>query len=443
MAVCLLVFTIGSGVRLTSRDTAGRVPAGRKSQGRRGTRRPRVYVHIGEPKTGTTFLQRAMWSNRARLAAQGVLLPGYRRQDHNRASRDLREAPRPASDPADPWTGEWDVLVGQALQAREAAVISDEVLAACNPPQADRAVRSLLEAEVHVILTVRDFATLLPAEWQETVKCRATTGWEEWLSGVIDAGSAAGNRRLWPFWMLHDTLAILDMWSRNLPPDQVHVITMPRHGQDGTLWARFASVLGVDPGGVDLTGVRANSSLGLGEAEFLRRMNGALPEQMPDWFYTRTIKRVLAHDVLDARSRRERLGVPPHREAWVRQQSEILVAGLQDAKFHVVGDLGELMPQPAARPYLGPDDQPAEQVLDAAVAAAAALADHEYQVRYLPRPPRDRPRGPRQAASRVTWAMLNGPRVRRVLCRASRVRAVRRLRVVIWRVLVRPARYGR
>src|SRR5262245_30994193 len=26
---------------------------------------PRVYVHIGEPKTGTTFLQHAMWRNRA------------------------------------------------------------------------------------------------------------------------------------------------------------------------------------------------------------------------------------------------------------------------------------------------------------------------------------------------------------------------------------------
>jgi len=156
-------------------------------------------VHIGEPKTGTTFLQRAMWDNRARLAAQGVLLPGYRRQDHNRASRDLREAPRPASDPADPWTGEWDVLVGQALLAPRVAVISDEVLAACNPPQADRAVRSLLEAEAHVILTVRDFATLLPAEWQETVKCRGTAGWEEWLSGVIDAASA-DSRRLQPFW---------------------------------------------------------------------------------------------------------------------------------------------------------------------------------------------------------------------------------------------------
>ena len=141
-----------------------------------GGRRPRIYVHIGEPKTGTTFLQRALWSNRARLAAQGILLPGYEGRDHNRASRDLREAPREAADPTDPWTGDWDVLAGQALLAPEAAVISDEILAACYPEQADRAVRSLLAAEVHIVLTVRDLATLLPAEWQETVKTRGTAG---------------------------------------------------------------------------------------------------------------------------------------------------------------------------------------------------------------------------------------------------------------------------
>jgi hypothetical protein len=54
----------------------------------------RVYLHIGEPKTGTTFVQEAMWANRARLAAQGVVLPGYSHRDHSRASRDLREAVR-------------------------------------------------------------------------------------------------------------------------------------------------------------------------------------------------------------------------------------------------------------------------------------------------------------------------------------------------------------
>ena len=85
---------------------------------------------------------------------------------------------------------------------------------------------------------------------------------------------------------------------------------MPRGGPASLLWARFASVLGIDPGGADLSRARANSSLGLLEAEFLRRMNEALPGELPDWFYTRNIKRILAHDVLRARPRQARLALP-------------------------------------------------------------------------------------------------------------------------------------
>ena len=150
---------------------------------------------------------------------------------------------------ADPWTGEWDVLTRQALRGRQSAVISDELLAVCTAGQADRAVRSLFPAEVHVVLTVRDFATLLPAEWQEKVKCRGTARWEEWLDQVIDTGSAGDRRRQAWFWNAHDTLAILNAWSQHIPPDHVHVITMSRSGPASLLWTRFASVLGVDPAG--------------------------------------------------------------------------------------------------------------------------------------------------------------------------------------------------
>src|SRR5258707_11764525 len=135
-----------------------------------GRPRPRVLVHIGEPKTGTTFLQQLMWSNRAELAAQGVVLPGHHPQDHFRASQDLRGIEKRADDPAGSWTGEWEILAHQARQAPQAAVISHELFSAVDGPQAERAVRSLEPAEVHVVLTVRDMASLLPAEWQGAVK---------------------------------------------------------------------------------------------------------------------------------------------------------------------------------------------------------------------------------------------------------------------------------
>jgi hypothetical protein len=426
---------------LTSRDRPATGPFGRKN---RAPGAPRIYLHIGEPKTGTSFLQHVLWNNRARLAAGGVVLPGYSHQDHNRASRDVRQARREASDPADPWAGEWDVLTGQALLARGAAVISDEILAACNPPQADRAVRSLLPAEVHLILTVRDFASLLPAEWQERVKCRDTVPWEQWLDSVVEAAPAADRRRRSWFWTVHDTLAILGMWSRHIPPDHVHVITLPPRGQSELLWARFASVLGIDPAIADLSGARVNPSLGLAEAEFLRRLNEALPQDVPYWFYTRGIKRILALDLLTARPPQLRLALPPGREAWAREQAEILVAGLRDAKYHIVGDLGELLPRPATGPYVGPAGQPPGPLADAAVHATAALMHRLYLNQTQPARPRwPRPGGPKQMLSLAEWAVLNGPWTRRALRKASHLAAVRRLRVTIWRVLMHPARHRR
>ena len=69
----------------------------------------KVFLHIGEPKTGTTFIQQVMWGSRAELAAQGVVLPGHHPQDHFRASQDLRGIQKLPSDPAGSWAGEWDL----------------------------------------------------------------------------------------------------------------------------------------------------------------------------------------------------------------------------------------------------------------------------------------------------------------------------------------------
>jgi hypothetical protein len=141
--------------------------------------RARAIVHIGEPKTGTTFLQQVMWRNRGELAAAGVLLPGHHPQDHFRAQNDLRDIEKLPSDPAGSWAAEWDVLALQAREAPGVSVISHELFCAADAGQAERAVKSLRPAEVHVVLTLRDMASLLPAEWQETVKHRNDRTWTD------------------------------------------------------------------------------------------------------------------------------------------------------------------------------------------------------------------------------------------------------------------------
>jgi hypothetical protein len=406
----------------------------------------RVVLHIGEPKTGTTFLQQVMWTNRAELAAHGVVLPGHHGQDHFRASQDLRGIQKLASDPAGSWTGEWEILARQAAQAAQAgktAVISHELFSAADAEQAGRAVASLRPAEVHVVITVRDMATLLPAEWQETVKHRNARSWEDWLGDVIDTESVAEDRRQWWFWRVHDTLAIAGIWSQFVPPERIHVITMaPRGAGTSLLWQRFASLLGVDPAVADISRARPNASLGLAEIEFLRRLNQALPAEVPDWFYMWNVKEAVAHQTLAARPAEGRLVLPADRDAWAKEQAETLIAGLQGSRYDVVGDLDELRPRQVTSPGASPDDQPAGVMLDAAVQAAAALVVNQYHKEYPAKAPKGGDRG--GLAGRVESAVAASPRLKRAVREASsRSGAVRRLRILAWRVLERSRTRGR
>ncbi len=397
---------------------------------------PRVLLHIGEPKTGTTFLQQVMWRNRGELAAQGVVLPGHHPQDHYRASQDLRDIQKKASDPTGSWTGEWEILARQAQQAPRVAVISHELFSAADAQQAERAVRSLEPAEVHIVLTVRDMASLLPAEWQETVKHRNARGWEDWLGDVIDTESVSADRRQWWFWRVHDSLAILALWSRFVPAGRIHVITVPPRGAgSGLLWERFASLLGADPASVDLSRARPNASLGLAEVEFLRRLNLVLPEEVPDWFYMWNVKETVAHQALAARPPGARLVLPASRDTWAKEQAESLIAGLKDSGYDLVGALDELRPQPAGEPYANPEAEPAEQVLDAAVQAASALVVSQYRKAF----PAARPQpGQRGLVGRVESTVASSPRLKRTVRElSSRSAAVRKLRILAWRTMER------
>ena len=396
--------------------------------------RPVVFLHVGEPKSGTTFLQEVVWGNRDALAGQGLLLPGLRQQDHFRANQDLRGIEQPADDPAGSWQGEWDVLARQARQAPERALISHELLVGASADQARRAIRSLQPAEVHIVVTVRDVATLMPAEWQETVKHRNTQGWQEYLAAVIDGTATREARRGRWFWTAHDTVELLERWAADLPPEHVHVITMPPRGSDPTLlWTRFAHVLGVDPTSVDLTRARANASLGLPETELLRRMNARLPREVPGWYYTVNVKEQLAHQALARRATKGRLELPVDRAEWAADHAAKTIEGLTAAGYDIVGDMDELRPRPTAGTGTEADEVPAEDVLDAALDAIVALLRNDYGRRSAPAARRSS----RRAAPSPAGVPLPDWMKRRVRELSATHPSVRRARVAVWHLTER------
>ncbi|CNE28495.1 Uncharacterised protein [Mycobacterium tuberculosis] len=342
---------------------------------------PTVYLHIGAPKSGTTFLQGLLWSNAEALSEAGVLLPGGSFAGQVRATRDLRGVEPEEDEPGPGWDGAWDLLADEVkASGQRTAVLSHEVLCSVDAEGAERAVRTLAPCEVHIVYSARDLPGLLPSEWQEYVKHRFHFGFENWLR-EITGGRRDGGAARW-FWRVHDIPEALGRWAPHVPPERVHVLTMPgRDAPRELLWERFAGLLGIDPAVADLTEARANSSLSWTETELLRRVNRAVDEDAPMWLYHRLVTDVLALKVLPGRGEPGRVTLPPDRRAWAEKKAHELVDAIRSAGYDVVGDLDELLPREPVRgddPGGAPGDA---ELVDAAAHTVLGLLDRIEMLR--------------------------------------------------------------
>jgi hypothetical protein len=400
----------------------------------------RVYLHVGSPKTGTTFLQEVLWSQKEQARDQGLLLPLGAFFDHYLATLAVREIdPQPQD--AERAAGVWGRIVEAAHDWAGDVLVSHELFAPASAEQAQRAVAAFgPEAEIHLVLTVRDLVRQIPAEWQEHVKHRSTARFEEFVADL-----RREDPRTW-FWQVQDFADVLVRWGSTLPPSRVHVVTVPPAGGPSTLlWERFAGLLGLDPSTFTTTGLRANTSLGYEQAELLRRVNAELGDRLPlPGPYAPDVKSMFAERLLP-RQPGSRLAVTGDALDYAIARSERLVADIEALGVDVVGGLEDLVPDQTAlgQPALGdpaPLPPPAEEAVAAeSVTALAALlaeysrhrrrADRERQetqrLRQLETEMRERPfkhllRG---LSERWTWAGCARSGVRRTRERLRSLRA--------------------
>ena len=330
----------------------------------------RVIIHVGAPKTGTTFLQGVLWRNRQALRSSGLHIVGQSRGDHYRAGHDIRGVPYDSQDPRPDWAGSWDLLAGLAVGSEaRTTVISDEHLASLTPDQVQRAVDSLKGREVHVVYTTRNLAHLLPSEHQEYVKHRSPLTYEEWATRVFEHRDRGPGK--W-FWSVHSPVDVVERWSTAVESGNIHVLTLPLPGAPkDELWHRFCAVVDVDPSVATDFDVMGNDSLGLAETEVLRRVNIALPDGFPRWHHTGLTRDILASRILGPRSKSARPPVPEPIRAAVLNQTEVNIEGLGSGICDLVGDLDELS---VTDDLASGADAPTEaELLDAAVDGITGL----------------------------------------------------------------------
>jgi hypothetical protein len=341
----------------------------------------RVLLHVGTPKTGTSHLQDVLFRNRDRLRQHGLLYPADRFDAHFLAALDLM---------ALPWgglqaeaIGRWDALAEQVRRHDGTAIISHEILATASRSQVGRAMQSLAPddgTEVHLVLSVRDLVRQIPAEWQENVKHRSTITYEEFLAQLRDP-ERKGRIATW-FWGVQEIPDILDRWGHDIPPERIHLVTVPPPGgAPDLLWKRFSSVLGLDGIDLELEAERANPSLGVPETALVRRINKAVNPVLDPPDYRPLVRELLAHQTLSRRTRTPRLALPPDLHEWARDLGERWSAEVRRRGYDVVGDLADLEPGPPPEHWADPDSPRESQVSGAAVEAIRALLVENARMR--------------------------------------------------------------
>ena len=334
--------------------------------------RPVVHLHIGAPKTGTTYLQDRLTGNAKRLREHGVLVPALNAwttpaTSHFRAALDLLDQD---------WggtkghaEGAWPTLARKIRKATGTVIVSHEILAPAPPERIARMMNDLAGCEVHVVYSARDLARQLPAAWQESIKQGRKWRFQRFLDN-------AETGRAW-FMRAFDLPTVLNNWSRNLPPERVHVVTVPPAGAaPDELWLRFCAVFGIDPAWAPLDSERANASLGIAETEVLRRLNRRID---------RRTRREAPHDDLLRRMLDEgdiggsisgKVELPPERLPWAEAQAERWIDWVKGSGVHVVGDVDDLRPRiDPESVWQDPDRVPRKDLARAAIDTLAAMTN--------------------------------------------------------------------
>lgn len=324
----------------------------------------RVYLHVGPHKTGTTYVQGLLAANRARLAEAGMLYP----LPTLRAVQDVMGRGGAPGRPGYLWQ---TLLLRLRAWHGPSAVISHEVISTATDADISRFVAGLGRFDLHIVYAARDLSRVVPAMWQTGLRGTRSYTWAEYARSLEhpSRGGLPWGRR---FWHSQDAPRVLQRWRAHLPPENLHVVTVPRPGNPPELlWHRFCTVLGLDPAGHQLDPPRSNPSLGTAEAELLRRVNAAMAgsEQAADvdGGVRLASMRWLGRE-LETRERMAKFTLPAEDLDWVARRAQQVVSGLRDGGYDVVGDLADLVPQPVpAEQARHPADISPEAVLDGAV----------------------------------------------------------------------------
>lgn len=325
-----------------------------------------MFVHIGAPKAGTTYLQALLWSNKTTLQDHGLLLPGARKFDHNRVAQAVR-----SSRPGPKAQRTWRRIQHQIRDWHGDALVSNEWITMASAVQAETLVDALAPAQVHIVFTARNAVHAVPSAWQQTLKAGHGGSLDDFLAALDD------DTGRWT-WSNLDPARALSRW-RSVPAERIHVVTVPPSGGDpNLLWKRFAATCGVAPEVChEDASLRGNESLGAESARLLQivgpRLRQAIDAERGRWVEPhRWIRWYLADEVLVPLGG-SRITLRDADVTRLLQEAKQSARTLRNAGYDVVGDLQDLTADVRPAGAVHPDDVEDAMVVERAGVVMAEL----------------------------------------------------------------------
>lgn len=334
-----------------------------------------VLLHIGAFKTGTTAIQGALFRARPQLSEHGVVHAGEGRQPMD-AVLGLtgkrppgRKAPRAEA---------WDRLVTQvAAAADKFVIVSSEFFGAADEQTASRAVRELGGPRVHVVVTLRPLAKIMPSQWQQYVRNRSAFSYDDWLEGMLK--KAPYDLPTPSFWERHSHDVLVERWASIVGPENVTVV-VPPEGDRSSLLRTFEELSGLPSGLLAATRDTENRSMTMAEIELVRQVNVEFGRRKwPDEFYRKVVRQGLSVQMQTSREPSD--DEPPvttpqwalDRVAEIGAEAAVTIRALG---VRIVGDISSLGNRSLAEdPQLSPPEKlvlPVEAARDAVVGIITA-----------------------------------------------------------------------
>ncbi len=332
-------------------------------------------IHIGFPKTGTTFLQGALSRARPQLAEHGVVYPGKDRYHKAAGVYISRAVPRRGDPPVS--EADWLKLVKQVSAAGDDRVIvSSEWLSETPIADVRRVVQDLGGERVHVVATLRPLVKIMPSAWQQYLQNGARLHYQRWLRGMLL--KPPYDRPTPSFWRRHRHDEILARWAEVVGADHVTAIVVDSTDH-AKLLRQFESLLGLPDGLLEPEPPEHdNRSLTWPEAEMLRLVNVTYrAHEWPDSMYRSTVRHGVLRRLAELRPDLDsmpKLELPK----WAAERASEIGAefakNIADLGIRVVGDLDSLgAPASSSAPLaMPPATLPASIAAEAVVAAIAS-----------------------------------------------------------------------